>query len=288
MADKNYYSILSIDPSATPKEVKSAYRQMALKYHPDHNPGDLKALRKFNLIRKAYETLGNPKSREIYDKNFKFSQKTFKSPVWESSASDFKTGKKAERTKNLRYNLYISLEEAVKGCERNISYIRKNEGKKETVHLKVKVPRGAFHHQRLKISQYGNRSSQSRGDLFVIIHFQDHPLFIRKGLDLRVNVPVSYLDILLGKTLKIPTLLGLKKLTLKANDFQNLSFIWKGLGLSHSKSNSSGDLQIHCFIDHPENLSLKSKDALQKIQKIWPRGEMMQQYESYLEQFRND
>ena len=278
--DKDYYSILNIDPSAGLKEIKSAYRQMALKYHPDHNPGDKQALDQFNLVKKAYETLRVPELRKVYDKTHRPLKKQ-KPTV----TTDFKSSGKFFKN-NLRYNLYITLEDTVKGCEKKISYIRKNENRKETVQLKIKVPKGAFHHQRLKISEYGNKNHNISGNLFVIIHLQDHPIFIRKGLDLKINVPMSYLDALLGENLEIPTLFGLKKLKLKICDFENLNFTWKGLGLTDPKGQSQGDLHIHCFIENPENLSIKDKNALQKLQKSWPQGKMMGQYQSFLNKFK--
>ncbi len=282
MARKSYYTILNIDPSAGPKEIKSAYRQMALKYHPDHNPGDRQVLPQFNLVQKAYETLRVPELRKIYDETHK--NLKIKVPTVTTDSGAESSGKSFN--KNLRYNLYITLEDVVRGCERRISYIRKNENRKETVQLKVKVPKGAFHCQRLKISEYGNRGDHVFGDLFVVVHLQDHPVFTRKGLDLKINVPISYLDVLLGQSLEIPTLFGLKKLRLKACDFGNLNFTWKGLGLPDFREQSRGNLQVNCFIEHPVNLSTKDKDALQKLQKSWPRGEMMQQYQSCLDRFK--
>ena len=278
MASKDYYSILNIDPCANLKEIKSAYRQMALKYHPDHNPGDRKALSQFNLVKKAYETLRVPELRKIYDETRKPDKKQSPASIDPQGSRRF--------FKNLRYNLYITLEDAAKGCQRRISYIRKNGNKKEITQLKIKVPKGAFHHQRLKISKYGNTDHRGQGDLFVIIHLQNHPVFIRKGLDLKINVPISYLDILLGQSLEIPTLFGLKKLKLKAHDFENLTFTWKGLGLPDLRGQSQGDLQVNCFIEHPGNFNAKDKNALQKLQKSWPKGEMMQEYQSYLNQIK--
>ena len=138
----------------------------------------------------------------------------------------------------------------------------------------------------MKISEYGNRDSNTFGNLFVIIHLQDHPVFVKKGLDLKINIPISYLDVLAGESLEIPTLFGIKKLKLKTCDFENLNFTWKGLGLPEFKGSSQGDLKIHCFIEHPKSFNTKDKHTLQKFRKNWPQGEMMRQYHSYLNQFK--
>ena len=277
MAYKDYYAILNIDPLAGPKTIRSAYRKMALKYHPDHNPGDKQALAQFNRIREAYEILIKPELRRDYDRTYKP-----QGPVG-FDKPDFTTSEKTPR--NLRYNLYITLEDVVRGCIRSIRYIRKNKGRRETVQLNVEVPKGAFHHQRLRLAQCGNNNGKNSGDLFVIIHLQDHPLFYKKGIDLRINIPITYLDVTLGRSLEIPTLFGLRPLKLRACDFENLCFTWKGFGLPDPKG-GKGDLKVNCFIEHPRKLPLKSRDALQKILKVWPQGEMMKEYQSYLDQLK--
>lgn len=285
MTKKDYYLILNIDQKASLKTIKSAYRQLALKYHPDHNPNNKDALKQFNLIREAYETLTSPELKRLYDEKY-----TPKQPTSPKREPDRKPKKGSQATtgssKNLRYNLYISLEDVNKGCERSIRYIRKNKKEKETVQLTVKVPRGAFHQQRLKLSHFGDTDGRSSGDLFVIIHLQNHPIFLKKGLDLRANVPITYLDAALGNTIEVPTLNGIKKIKLKVCEFENIKFPLKGFGLPDSKDHYKGDLFIHCFIEHPKKLNVSEKNALQKHLKTWPKGEMMQQYQSYLKQFK--
>ena len=67
MSEKDYYSILGVKEDASEAEIKSAYRKLALKYHPDKNPGDKKAEETFKKISEAYYTLGDPKRRKEYD-----------------------------------------------------------------------------------------------------------------------------------------------------------------------------------------------------------------------------
>lgn len=67
MSKKDFYSILNVPRSATPEEMKKAYRKLAMQFHPDKNPGDKKAEEKFKELSEAYEVLGDPKKREMYD-----------------------------------------------------------------------------------------------------------------------------------------------------------------------------------------------------------------------------
>ncbi len=256
---------------------------MALKYHPDHNPDNLEALKQFTLVKEAYEVLISTSLRQSYDLNYKPQAKP-DGKVRSAQSDPDEGGPKA--SKNLRYNLYITLEDVAQGCQRSIRYIRTNSKEKETVQLTVKVPKGAFHQQRLKLSGYGDVDGAATGDLFVIVLLQNHPIFLKEGLDLRVNIPVTYLDVMMGSQIEVPTLTGLRKVKLKACEFENLHFNLKGYGLPDIKPHLRGDLNIHCFIEHPTKLSPTEKNAMQNILKTWPRGEMMQQYQSYLNQLK--
>lgn len=282
MVKKDYYAILNIDYKATQKQIKSAYRQMALKYHPDHNPDNPEAAKNFNLIREAYEVLTDSELKKNYDSQYS-PRPTGPTREAEPRPQTTTTPKSA---KNLRYNLYISLEDVASGCERTIRYIRKNKGEAETIQLKVKVPKGAFHHQRLRLAQYGDTDGRIHGDLFVIVHLQNHPIFILDGLNLRVNIPISYLDALLGNTIEIPTLTGTRKQKLKACQFDDLDYTFKGYGLPQKDLNYKGDLHVHCFIENPSKLSTAERTAIEKALKTWPKGEMMQQYQSYIQQHK--
>lgn len=280
MGKKDYYKILNVDPKASTKAIKSAYRQMALKYHPDHNPNNPQAKKQFALIREAYETLTSPELKSDYDLSYQPS-------VTRPSVQRKKTTTTNSKTKNnLRYNLYIHLEDVLSGCERSIRYVRKVKGTSETLQIKVKVPQGAFHHQRLKIAGFGDQIGNQTGDLFVIVHLQSHPLFMQEGLDLRVNVPICYLDILLGSTIDVPTLSGIYKLKLKSFEFDQLNFKVQGQGLPDYDSKSRGNLHVFCFVEHPKRISQAEKNALQKCLRTWPQGEMMREYSSYLKQHR--
>ncbi len=285
MAKKDYYQILNVDHKSSLKQIKSAFRQLALKYHPDHNPGNLDAAQLFSQIKEAYEFLSTPELRKQYDSFYK--PRT--APAAErqpQAAPKSSTATRPKKSQNLRYTLFITLEDVVTGCERGIRYIRNNKNEKETVQLKVKVPVGAYHLQRLKLSGYGDVDTSGAGDLFVIVQHQNHPMFLKNDLNLRVNVPVSYIDIALGSTLEVPTLTGIRKLKLKSCEFEDLDTTLRGFGLPDHEGRYKGDLEVHFFIEHPKKLSNSEKEALESQRRSWPQGEMMQQYQVYLKNLK--
>ena len=148
MTEQDYYELLEVDKNASGEEIKKAYRKMAMKYHPDRNPGDKEAETKFKEINEAYEVLKDEQKRAAYDRyghqaftqgagmgggnpfggfEFNFGSGGF-SDVFSDIFSEFMGGGKrgaeggnyAERGADLRYNLEISLEEAFSGVEKEI------------------------------------------------------------------------------------------------------------------------------------------------------------------------
>lgn len=285
MAKKDYYKILNVDHKAPIKAIKTAYRQLALKYHPDHNPDNQQALEMFTLIKEAYEVVSDPDTRAKYDFSY---TPTKTDPIVEHQAppQTSKSTSSPKKVKNLRYNLFITLEDVLNGCDRSIRFIRKNNGENETIQLKVRVPKGAFNHQRLKLSGYGDKSQTETGDLFVIIQLQEHPIFLKNDLNLRVNVPIRYVDVLLGSQIEVPTLNGIRKIKLKPCEFDQLNVTLKGFGLPDPKDHFKGELLVHFFIENPRSLSTSEKNAMQKILRTWPEGDMVRQYKSYLTQHK--
>jgi molecular chaperone DnaJ len=136
---KDYYEILGVPRDATPEEIKRAYRRLALKYHPDRNPGDKEAEEKFKEIAEAYDVLRDPEKRAMYDRyGHTGLQSKGVSPTHFRDFEDifstfneifnnffgFRPSRRrpvAEAGADLRYDLEISFEEAIKGTEKEIT-----------------------------------------------------------------------------------------------------------------------------------------------------------------------
>lgn len=139
---RDYYEVLGVTKSVSAEELKKAYRQAALKHHPDRNPGDKKSEEKFKEATEAYQVLADPQKRKLYDQfghegvesqgGFGgFSSAGF-GDIFEDIFEDFfgasgsRSRRRAQRGSDLQYELEISFEEAAFGCEKNIE-IRREE-----------------------------------------------------------------------------------------------------------------------------------------------------------------
>jgi molecular chaperone DnaJ len=306
MGKKDFYSVLGVTKSASADELKKAYRKLAMKYHPDKNPGDKKAEESFKEISEAYEVLSDPKKKEMYDQfghsggaggfgggpgGFRSGQGGFGGgpagfdpnaegfqDIFGDIFGDFfgggKTGgfnrnPRRSRGADLRYTLNINFEEAATGSEKVISFVRSRGGKDESARLSVSVPAGVKQGQRLKLANEGDGGpGEQNGDLYVIVNVQDHPLFTRVEDDVVIEVPISYLDAILGTEVEIPTLTGKAALKIPAGTHAGQTFRLKGKGFPKVGGFGSGDMLVRMSIDTPNSLSSKQKELLTELSRL--------------------
>lgn len=304
MAKRDYYHVLNASRSATPEELKKSFRKLAMQYHPDKNPGDKKAEEKFKEITEAYDVLSDPKKREAYDQ-FGFVGPGFGagsggdpfggSGPFRGGFSDARGGaggdhfqdvfgdlfgdlfgggrpgphsqgrKKTVRGADLRYTLNLSLEEAAVGCEKTIHFMRQNVNKEDSRKLNVTVPAGVREGQRLKLAGEGDLSPGGAGDLYVIISLQDHPLFKKTETDIQLDLPVSYVDAILGTTIEIPTLTGKAEIRIPSGTHTGQILRLKGKGFPKMGGFGSGDMLIRVLVDTPEQISTEEKALLKEL-----------------------
>lgn len=321
MAKQDFYSLLGVTRSSTDEEIKKAYRKLAIQYHPDKNPGDKKAEEKFKEVTEAYETLSDPKKREMYDQfgstqggyagggnpfggnpfggGFNRNSGPYSSGAGGDPFQDifgdmfgdvFGAGKQGgfqgqskrrnQKGADLRYTLSISLEESASGCEKVISFVKQKGSKEESAKLAITVPAGVKENQKLKLSGEGDVSATGlAGDLYVIIQIQEHPLFKREENDVVLELPITYIDAILGVSLEIPTLTGKSLIKIPAGTHTGQSLRLKGKGFAKVGGFGNGDMLVKVIVDTPNVISNEDKELLQKLSKSAAETPLVKDYQ---------
>jgi len=301
MEFKDYYRILEVSKDASTDEINKAYRRLAKKYHPDKNPNDKKSEEKFKEISEAYEVLKDPEKRKRYDQlgiNWKQYQSTGDGNWFRDLAnsqhergfdfsSDFEdllgkaggfsdffenffgSGSKGfnQRTsyprKGRDYSavINITLEEAHKGTEREISI----DGKK----LKVKITPGIEEGKKLRIKHQGAEgiNGGEKGDLYLIIQIDKHPVFERSGNDVYMNLNIDLYTAVLGGKKEITTIDGKKiNVTIPKETGNGTILKIHGMGINNpDQSLNRGNLFIKVLVDIPKNLRDEEVNLFKKL-----------------------
>jgi len=300
MATRDYYEILGVNKSASDEEIKRAYRKLAMKYHPDKNPNKKDAEERFKEINEAYAVLSDKEKRKQYETFGKegFHQRFTQEDIFRgfdfddilsglfggrgrrefryggrggSDFGDLFTGqgtyqdmsRRPQKGEDILYELSISLEEAVLGGEKRISY-RKN-GKVEEV--SVRIPKGIETGKKLRLSGKGmeGRKGGPSGDLYLQISVREHPIFIREGDDLIVEKEVNFSEAALGTTIEVPTLEGTKKVKIPPGTQSHTKMRLKGLGIPHFQKEGRGDEYVKVIVRVPKRVNDKSKKLIEEL-----------------------
>ncbi len=232
MEHKDYYKVMGLSPEATEKDIKLAYRRLARKYHPDISK-EKDAEEHFKEVGEAYEVLKDPQKRQVYDqyrRDLKFKQQTQDSSYqyhrhrgeedfghYQSDYDLFESLFGAPHGKqpfhaggDLNGTIQISLEEAVHGAIKEIQIPGMSQVDKSGQTLRVKIPAGVKSGQQILLNGQGLTlgSSGKRGDLYITLQVNKHPIFDVMENDIYVTLPVTPWEVALGSTVAVPTLGG--------------------------------------------------------------------------------
>ncbi len=354
MAKRDYYEVLGIEKVATIEEIKKSYRKLAIKYHPDKNPGDKTAEENFKELGEAYEVLCDQQKRALYDQyghgafdrrsggfgragGFHDPFEVFREVFGGASIFEdlFGGGRRdpsqAERGDDLRYDMEITFEEAAHGCEKEITVTKpercdvchgsgaeagsqtrtcptcggrgqvissrgifsiaqscphcqgagrvidkpckgcKGAGRREkTGKIKLRIPAGVDTGSRLRSAGNGEAGFRGgpSGDLYVVLHVKPHEIFQRDGDDLLCEVPVGFVQAVLGADIEVPTLAGKASLKIPAGTQPGTMFRLKGKGVKNIQGYGHGDLHVRINVEVPTHLSAAQKAKLQEFAEL--------------------
>ena len=289
---KDYYESLGITKSATPEEIKKAFRKLAVQYHPDRNQGDQKAEEKFKEINEAYAVLSDPEKKKQYDTfgstgfHQQYSQEDiFKGFDFSSVFKDMGVGggddifsrlfgggfrrqgggfRGAHRKgADLDMEIEVSFREAALGAEKLIAF--RKDGVREE--LKVRIPAGVDNGSRVRIAGKGGagQNGAANGDLFLIMKVTADPVFTREGGDLFIDKTIRFSEACLGTAMDVPTLEETKRIKVPAGIQPGTKIRLKGCGIKTIGSNARGDLYVKINVRVPEGLNGEQKKLVEEL-----------------------
>jgi molecular chaperone DnaJ len=307
--DKDFYKVLGVSKDASEAELKKVYRKLARQYHPDSNPGDAKAEAKFKEISEAYTVLSDKKQREEYDQiramgsgarfsaggpqggfddafsgmfgrprggqSYTFSQGgggfedilggMFGGGSRFQPSGGYQGFGGPQKGQDIVSQVTIDFFEAFHGDTMNLST---SDGRS----VKVKIPAGVNDGQKIRLRGKGYPSPDGgeSGDIILTVNVKKHPVFERDGVNIRVNVPVTFVEASLGATIEVPTPDGeTVKLKVAAGTPSGRSLRVKGRGVKTAKA--TGDLLAVVQIAVPSHLDDKAKEALEQFAEVAPK-----------------
>src|SRR5579885_94815 len=346
MAKKDYYELLGVARNASEEDIKKAYRRLAMKLHPDRNPGNKQAEEKFKEVKEAFEVLSDARKRAAYDQfghagvdpsataGFGGAGMGGFGDIFESVFGDIfgaggaRRGPRVTRGADLQYDLELTLEEAVFGTTVKIrtptvkecsachgtgaragtqpttcdtcqghGQVRMSQGffsiqqtcprcrgagqiirdpcpacnghgrvRDHKTHS-VKVPAGVDNGDRIRLTGEGEAGEHGGppGDLYVIVHVKEHPIFRREREDLHCEVPISFVTAALGGELDVPTLDGRVMLKIPPETQTGRVFRLRGKGVRSVRGSGVGDLLRRVTVETPVNLNRQQKELLQQF-----------------------
>ena len=303
MEFKDYYKILGVSKNADVKDIKTAYRKLARKYHPDLNPAEGVG-EKFKEIAEAYEVLKDAGRRAKFDEILEYGDQSSQGfqppPGWQQNQHAYQGDPNADahfsdffnsifnggfdqshfhgqaqqhhsRGQDVETELAMSLQETLHQQIKTVHFqLPVSEGGK-THHIKkqlnIKIPQGVINGERIRLKGQGKPGygGGEPGDLYLHIRVNSHPLFDVKKHDLVLTLPLTPWEAALGTKVTVPTLDGKVTLTIAANTQSGTKLRVKGKGLK--RKDKLGDLYVVVNVIIPPISNDKANQLWQELAK---------------------
>ena len=293
MAFIDYYQILGLPKNASSNDIKKAYRKLARKYHPDLNPNDKVAEKKFKEVNEANEVLSDPENRKKYDeygKDWKHAeeyekarqqdhyQRSTHDPFGGYAEEDFSDffssmfggrssrhqGRQVKfRGQDFNAELHLDLREVYTTHKRALTVNNKT--------IRISIPAGVENGQVIKIKGHGGPGINGgpNGDLYIQFSIVNNTNFKRDGDNLYRTVDLDLYKALLGGDIMVYTFDGKVKLTVKPETQNGTRVKLKGKGFpKYKKEGQYGDLYVTYNLKTPTNLSAKEKELFKELAKL--------------------
>jgi molecular chaperone DnaJ len=304
--DKDFYAVLGVKKDVSDADLKKTYRKLARQYHPDSNAGDAKAEARFKEISEAYSVLSDKELRTEYDQvramggGARFTSGGGPNAGFEDVFGGLfnqgaRGGRQSAGFEDLLGGMfggrsggfgsasggYQGFGGPTRGADitanTTLDFLTAIRG--ETVSLqmqsgretKVKIPAGVADGQKIKLKGKGQPSPDGgeAGDLVITVTVRKHPIFERDGLNLRLDVPVTFSEAALGATIEVPTLEGAPvKLRVAPGTPSGRVLRVKGRGVTTPKG--TGDLLATVIVAVPSHLTPAAKEALEAFAAAMP------------------
>ena len=280
---KSVYDILGVSEKATDEDIKKAYRKLAMKYHPDRNPGDSTCEEKFKDVKEAYETIDTPDKRNTYDHGYsrgtsrddEFYSEFFKEYDFTKNQSAEDILRELHRKSRQRQDwslpnehafmdMTISLQEAFTGKQTTISY--RVDGIQKQVLLNI--PAGIDVGKTIRCAGAGSQTNKNlpAGDLYVKVIVETDSTFYREGSTLVIKKQIPLFDLITGTTVRITTIDNKEfDVAVRQGTKPGTRIRIPGYGMSILNSSSRGDLLVELDYEWPTSLSSDLVDYLKSI-----------------------
>ena len=306
MAYIDYYKVLGISKNATTDEVKKAYRKLARKHHPDLNPNNKEAEKKFQEINEANEVLGDPEKRKKYDKygkDWKHGEQFEKAQRAQQSQRQYQgqgsqsyySGQEGNFGADFGGDDFSDFFHSMFGggfsqqshghtrfkgqdlnAELELTLLQAMQTHQQTLtingkNVRITIPAGVNDGQKIRLKGYGQPGINNgpSGDLYITFKIAQDSVFKRKGADLYKQIEIDLYTAVLGGEIMIDTLTGKVKFPVKQNTQQDTTVRLRGKGFPiYKKDGQFGDLYITVKVKLPEKLTAKERELFTELSNL--------------------